>query len=139
MNDVGVNLIERTYENLNKLIGYDMDFEFWEIIKKCNLNYLDIGQNDSIYFYANKEIDLCLRFKEIFKDDVMTLQLTDIYHFPKFYKKSSEEINNDLICSYGMFLAIKKEAGSLLENGHSIDDNTFTDCLIDSYEKLKKG
>lgn len=134
---LGVRFVKHDDENLNSLIGKRMAFDYWDIMQKCNLHYIDVGQNDKVDFYGNKDIDLCLRFVEDWDDDVMVLELTDVFRYPELYEKSNEEINNDLIHANAMGLAIKKEIESLLSTGKGIDDNTFTDCQIDAYEKLR--
>lgn len=134
---LGVRFVKHDDKNLNSLIGKKMPFDYWDIMGKFNLHYIDIGQNDKVDFYGNKDIDLCLRFIEDWDDDIMLLELTDIFRYPEFYEKSNEEINNDLIRAMALGLAIKKEIESIITTGKGIDDNIFTDCQIDAYEKLR--
>lgn len=136
-NVFGVRFVKHNDKDLNSLIGKRMSFDYWDIMEKLNLHYINIGQNDKVDFYGNKEIDLCLKFVEDWDDDVMFLELTNVFRYPEFYEKSKDEINNDLIHATAMGFAIKKEIGSLLKNGHGIDDNDWADCQIDSYEKLR--
>ncbi len=136
---IGVNFIEHDDNDLKSLIGKKMAFDYWDIMSKLNLHYIDVGQNDKIDYYGNKEVDICLRFEEDWDDDRRLLELTDVYRYPKCYEKSKEQVNKELILANAIGLALKKEVGSLLSTGNSIDDNTFNDCQIDAYLMLKEN
>jgi hypothetical protein len=135
----GVRFIKHNHKDINSLVGERWTFDIWEniFIKVYDLHYIKVGKSDKVCFYGNKQNDLCLRFVQDFSDEDLIFMLTDVYRYPEFYEKSKDEINNDLIHSTAMGLAIRKELKSLLKNEHGIDDNDFSDCLIDAYQKLK--
>ncbi|MBK9723293.1 MAG: hypothetical protein IPO78_17155 [Saprospiraceae bacterium] len=65
------------------------------LITECDLHYIDIGQNDKISFYGNKEFDLCLRFEDMEIGEEFYMQLTDVFKYPVAYEKSAEQIENE--------------------------------------------
>jgi len=126
--------LDGDYQNL---VGQRIQVDYWDLMEKRNLHYIDVGQNDRVYFYGNKELDICFKFEEDWQDDILFLHLTGVFHYPEIYEKSNEEINYDLINAAAMQMAIKKEVQSLIETGKSIDANTYNDCQIDAYVNLR--
>jgi len=135
----GGRFVKNNDVNINTFVGQRMTFDQWSniTIKIANLHYIDVGQSDKVDYYGNKENDLCLRFVKDFSDENIIFELTDVYRYPEFYEKPKDEFNNDLIHLTAIGLGLRKEIESLSKNGHEIDDNDFSDCLIDAYQKLK--
>ena len=142
---IGIEFVERKDTSLNHMIGKEMRFNCWKrLIKKYKLQRINHG-SDRVWFYGNKEIDLSLRFEQGWDDDKMLLELTDIYHYHRYYEKSNEEINNDLIHQESFVSILRKHAENLVKitasNNKStintLSEDVVADCLIDAYIKLR--
>lgn len=109
--------------------------ENWDIIKKYKLKNLYLGNGDKVDYYANEQLNICLRFEEDFINEDYASKLTDIYQYPDYYEKSAEEINNEMIAAAAIVLGIKKQF-EVLHTGEKIDHD---DLLIDAYLHLKNN
>lgn len=96
LEQLGYNLTERKEHQFERVIGKDFPYSSWRVIfKKYNLHSIQLGQNDKVKFYINKQEDLCLRLVEDWKDlEYCYLELTDVFHYPSFYRKTKKEIED---------------------------------------------
>ena len=134
----GYRFSEKKHNLINQLIGKKKTLENWKLIKSYDLFYLDLGQGEKVYYFARKNIDLCLRFVSEWGDDcIELLELTDVYHYPEIYTKTLKQVNNEMIHNRALVEGIFKEVDSLSKGGDGVSEDDFVNLLIESYEFLR--
>jgi hypothetical protein len=138
--NIGVRFIKNIDNEFNALINTTMGYKDWIDLMDDFFHYIDIGQNDKVYFYGNAENDVCLRFVEDWDDTIHLLELTDVYYYPKYYYKSDEQKNEEAIHNLAIVYALIEHTSTISETNElkKIDDDAFANIKIIAYKELKE-
>ena len=126
--------------HLAPYIGSSKIHQHYTIIATLELYTLAIFPETDIIYLGNREADLCLKYKQ--GPGSVELTLIEIFHYPTWYKKSKDAIQEDLI----KYKAAHKVISKVLEEsrgltlteieGYKIPKAIIEEMVSDAYVEL---